>query len=286
MAVALIIGVPFVLPFYGDMLDANWQNMQAIMEGGTPPANDAVFSTFGKMMPFYLPLMFAIWAVTAAGETAFYKRYFHGYEAPRQPLRFGSAELRTMMVQLGVYGCVFLGYFLGAMVIGIIAGVFGAISPILAAIVLVPGIIVILCLLPYLAIRLAPAAALSVDADRAHVLATFKITKHRFWWLFLAYLVTYVGGYILFYIVYFVALIVATGDPEIIMALSGLGEDSPKVLFEELRERFKSPLFMVLGILAMIIISAGASAWILFVAGVNAYAVRWWKGDDHKEAFD
>jgi len=273
MSVVLIIGVPFILPFYGDILEINWQNMQALMDGTTPDSNDELFSSFGKMMPFYIPFMLATWAVMAAGETALYKKYFHNYEAPRQPLRFGGAELRTMMVQLGVYCCVFLAYFLGALCVGMLAGLLGVFSPVLALIIAIPGIFIVICLLPYVAVRLAPASALTVERDTAHVLGANKITKYRFWWMFLAYLVSYVGGYILFYIVYIIALMIATGNPDIMLIMTGMGEESPRQAVEAIMERLKRPIPMFLGVLAMIITAATAAAWILCVAGVNAYAV-------------
>jgi uncharacterized membrane protein YiaA len=43
---------------------------------------------------------------------------------------------------------------------------------------------------------------------------------------------------------------------------------------------------MILGIIAMIINASAMTAWILLVAGVNAYAVKWWNEDDPAPNFE
>ncbi len=286
LSVGFIISMPLLLRHYGAILEFNWLNVKSVFGGGPPPEPEMMLSAFGKILPGYALFMAAMWGVSAAGETAFYKKYFHGSEAPRQPLRFGRAELRTMLVQLGVWATVLGVYFFGAMAVGIVAIILGFISPILAGIAVFIGIFAILALLIAIPIRLAPAAALSVYRDKTHVFAANKVTKFRFWNLFIAYLVTYIGGYIAVYIIYFIAIIIATGDPGFLTALSGLGEENPRILFEAASERFKNPVFMFLGIIAMIIIASAMAAWMLLVAGVNAYAVRWWHDDNPGPNFE
>ena len=125
-----------------------------------------------------------------------------------------------------------------------------------------------------------------MQRDKTHIMAASKVTKNRFWNLFVAYLVTYIGGYIGYYVLYMISVGVATGDMGFLMAVSGLGEENPRLLFEAAAERMKSPLGMTLGIMAMIINAAAMAAWILLVAGVNAYAVKWWSEDNPVPNFE
>ena len=278
--------VPMFIGGYGEVLEQSWLSNRALLSGNEPPDPMPMFAALGAILPGMLAWMFGLWFVVAAGETALYRRYFHNAEASKQPLRLGRAEFRTMLCQLGVWALVYFALFLGSMLIGIVGGVFGVISPVLAAIVILIGVLAVIALFIAAPIRLAPAAALSMQRDKTHVFAASKVTKHRFWNLFVAYLVTYVGGYIAYYIIYMISVGIATGDMGFLMAVSGLGEDNPRVLFDAAAERMKSPLGMFLGILAMIINASAMAAWVLLVAGVNAYAVRWWTEDDPKPNFE
>jgi len=286
MSVVFLITLPFMLKNYGNLIEQSWLSNKALLGGGPPPPPDQMFSAFLPVIPGMLAYLFGAWIVVAAGETAFYRHYFHNEEKSRQPLRFGKEEFRTMICQLGVWGSVFGAYFFGLLAIMIVAGIFGIILPILAVIVGVLGVIAIIALFILIPIRLAPAAALSMDNDRTHVFAARHVTKYRFWNLFVAYLVTYIGGYILYYLIYVLSVGIATGDIGFLVAMSGFGDENPRLLFETAAERFKNPLFMFLGIVAMIINAAVMCAWVLLVAGVNAYAVRWWKEDNPISKFE
>ena len=286
LSIVFIVTVPMFIGGYGEVLEQAWISNQATFSGQEPQNTEAMLDSFGKILPGMLAFSFGVWAVVAAGETALYKRYFYDVESQRQPLRLGRLELRTALCQLGVWALVFFIYFLGAIAIGILAAVLGVVSPILAALVVLVGIIAILVLFIAVPIRLAPAAALSMQRDKTHIMAASKVTKNRFWNLFVAYLVTYIGGYIGYYVLYMISVGVATGDMGFLMAVSGLGEENPRLLFEAAAERMKSPLGMTLGIIAMIINASAMAAWILLVAGVNAYAVKWWSEDNPVPNFE
>ncbi|MEP3892026.1 MAG: hypothetical protein ABJN69_16335 [Hellea sp.] len=286
LAIVFLVTVPMFIGGYGAVLEQSWLSNRALLSGSEPPDPAPMFAAFGAILPGMLAFMFGIWFVIAAGETALYRRYFHDKEGARQPLRFGRQELRTVLCQLGVWALVFFIYVFGVIAIAVVAGILGVISPILTAIVAVFGVFAILALFIIMPIRLAPAAALSMQRDKTHLVAASKVTKHRFWSLFVAYLVTYVGGYILYYVIYMISIGIATGDMGFLMAISGFGEDNPRLLFEAAAERMKSPLGMFLGILAMIINASAMAAWVLLVAGVNAYAVRWWTQDNPTPNFE
>ncbi|WP_026940688.1 hypothetical protein [Hellea balneolensis] len=280
LSIVFIVTLPLFIGSYGEVLEQSWLSNRALFSGNEQPNPDAMLSAFGKIIPGMLLFTLGLWVVTAAGETALYRRYFHDQEAPRQPLRFGRQELRTMLCQLSVWLLVFLVYILGVFAITLVIVLFSALSPILAGIFGFVAIFALIAMFVFIPVRLAPAAALSMQRDKTHVLAANKVTKYRFWNLFVAYLVTYLGGYIGYYIIYMISVGIATGDMGFLMAVSGLGEDNPRVLFDAAAERMKSPLGMLLGVLAMIVNAAALAGWILLVAGVNCYAVRWWTKDD------
>lgn len=286
LAIVFLVTVPMFIGGYGAVLEQSWLSNRALLGGTEPPDPAPMFAAFGAIAPGMLAFIIGIWFVIAAGETALYRRYFHDQEAARQPLRFGRQELRTVLCQLAVWALVYFGIIFASILVGLVGGVFSVISPVLGGVILVIALFGMLALLIMLPIRLAPAAALSMQRQRIHVIAASKVTKHRFWSLFVAYLVTYVGGYILYYIIYTISIGVATGDMGFLMAISGLGEDNPRILFDAAAERMKSPLGMFLGILAMIINASAMAVWVLLVAGVNAYAVRWWTQDNPTPNFE
>lgn len=280
LSIVFIVTIPMFIGGYGEILEQSWISNKAVFSGREPQNSEAMLAAFGKILPGMLAFMLAIWAVIAAGETAIYKRYFHNAEVSRQPLRFGRMELRTAICQLGVWALVYFTLILGMIILSVIGGMLAVIAPMLVIIVVIVALLGCIALFIAIPIRLAPAAALSMQQDKIHVLAARHITKNRFWNLFVAYLVTYVGGYIGYYAIYMISIGIATGDMGFLIAVSGLGEDNPRILFEAAADRMKSPIGMTLGIIAMIINASAMAAWVLLVAGVNAYAVRWWKEDD------
>ena len=280
LSIVFIITIPMFIGGYGEVLEQSWISNKAVFSGQEPTNSDAMLASFSKILPGMFVFTLGLWAVVAAGETALYKRYFHNAEASRHPLRFGRMEFRTAICQLGVWALVFFFYFLGAFAIGILATVLKAISPIFAAIVVIIGVFAIIALFIALPIRLAPAAALSMQRNKLHVLAANRVTKNRFWNLFVAYLVTYIGGYIGYYVLYTTSVGIATGDMGFLWSVSGLGDENPRLLFEAAAERMTGLLGMTLGIIAMIINAAAIAAWVILVAGVNAYAVKWWSEDE------
>jgi len=174
-------------------------------------------------------------------------------------------------------------YLLGA--VALIAGIFGVIFGPLGAILAGIGILLLIAIMFAFPVRMAPAAALSGLKGKTHVLAARHITKNRFWSLFGVYLVVWIGGYIGVYITNTIAMLLISGDPEFMIAMSGLSKENPRAIFDFVAERFSNPLFMLLGIFSMAMIAASYSAWMLWIAGVSAYAVRLWQSDDPTIAF-
>ena len=70
-----------------------------------------------------------------------------------------------------------------------------------------------------------------------------------------------------------------SGHDSILMALSGMSEENPKLLFDDMYIRLKNPFIMLLGILFVILYTAVMILWYLCISGIATYAVKWWKAD-------
>lgn len=275
-----------IAPQYGDFLEYSWQNMQSTLGGGAAPDPQLMLDLMVDMAPGYLLMMLGMWVILAAGESAMHRKFLRSEGLGKFPLRFGGDELRTMLAQLGVWVMVFLVYMLGGLVLVLLGGVIAFAIPVLGMVILGIGGLALLCLLVFVPVRLAPAAALSVSRRKAHLLAANKVTKHRFWWLFLAYLVVAVGGYIAIYAIAALLTGIAAGDFGFIMALSGLGSENPRIAFDAAADRFSNPVFLVVGILCMAAYAFVFCIWYLCLAGIGTYAVNWWLAEDPMTQFD
>ncbi len=283
--IMMIIVMPLLLPSMGEYLEAAWAiNRETFSGGQADPA--PMFAAMAKAIPGYILLMLGLMVTSSLGESAFYRKYLLGAEPARIPIRLDSHTFRNMLVQLGFYALYGLVYIIGVFAIAIVGGILTAVFAPLGVIIIVVGVIAIFIALIAYPIMFAPAAALSALNGKTHLMATRKVTKHRFWSLFGAFLVTYIGGYIAYYIVYTIVVIMVTGDPNFMMAMSGLGSENPRVLFEATAARFSNPFMMVAGVLGMLAVSIAWSAWMLWIAGVSAYAVRWWQADEPTSVFD
>ncbi len=276
--VVLIISLPFILPHMGALMEASWSVNQATFNGREPEVGP-LWEVLVKLIPGYIILIFGLIVATSLGEAAFYRKYLLGAEPAKMPLRFDRHMLRNIIVQIGFYVLFFLFYLGGVFLVAMIGGGVAAVIPILGGFLIVIGFIALIAALIGYPVKYAPAAALSHLNDSTHLLAARKVTKHRFWSLFGVYLVTYIGGYIAYYILYILVLGMVTGDMNFIMSMSGLSSESPELAFQAAAERISNPLVMIIGVLGVAVMSAAWSAWMLWIAGVSAYAVKWWAKD-------
>ena len=283
MSIALLVILPFIAPHFGVLFDLNQQNMQALLEGRTPTPVDsaAVSASLKKMILPAIVMTLAWWAAYAAGEAALHRKILRGEEYPKRPLRFGADELRVMLAQIGVWMLFFLVY-----IGGIVLMVAGTEIPVLGVVIAIVAVLAMIFLLINIPVRFAPAAALSVMNKKAHLMAARKITKGRFWPLFGAYIVVYLGGYILNYAVLLTAMILVSGDSNFLLNIYGMGDTPPSEMMVEVGQRLKNPIFMFFGVLGVIGYAASYSIWMLSMAGIGAYAVKWWEQDDPIAPFD
>lgn len=283
MSIVLLVVIPFIAPQFGAIFDMNAQNMQAVFGGEAPPEPDPdeILASLKKMVLPGIVMMLGWWAAYAAGEAALHRKLLRGEEYPKRPIRFGVDELRVMLAQLGVYGLFFLVY-----IGGIVLIFAGATIPVLGAILVLLAIPVMIFFFINIPVRFAPAAALSVMNKKSHLMVARKITKFRFWPLFGAYIVVYLGGYFLNYAVLLAAMILVSGDPNFLMNIYGLGDTPPSELIAGVGERMKNPLFMIFGVLGIIGYAASYALWMLSMAGIAVYAIKWWQQDDPIAPFD
>ncbi len=284
-AIAMLVTFPFIIKYYPDLLEANWHNMKAMMDGRTPD-NMALLAILPKMLPSYLFLMVSMLAIGAAVETALHRKVLFNEEEQGVPLRFGAVQLRVLLAQLAVWIIWFLVYTIGVVVLALFIAALASAVPILGIIIGVVGFIALMCLLVFLPISLAPAAALTVNNNRLQVMGARKVSKGIFWNLLGAYLVVVIGGYILIYVVMTIGVIVVTGDTAFLEALSGMGAENPKIAFEAAAERFKNPLVMLMGIIAIFAYAGAYAAYTLSISGISSYTVKWWRGNDEASQFD
>ncbi len=286
LTLVYLLVMPFMMTPYAALLEYSWQNTQAILGGTVPPDPTQSLSVMAKLAPAYLFMMLGMWGLLASGESALHRKILHGSETVRRPLRFGKVELRIMLIQLGVWALWFAVYTAGLLIVVLAGALLAQLTPILGGVFIFIGIISFLCLLVWLPIRLAPAAALTLDQDTRHLLAANKVTKFRFWNLFLAYMVVAVLGYVVLYAIGAICVMVATGDPGFIIAMSGLGGENPIIAFEAAAERLKNPIFLIMAIASLAVYAAALNLWYLCIAGIGTYAVKWWRSESIGEVQD
>jgi hypothetical protein len=285
--VVLMICQPLMLPHYADILEASWRVNQQTMSG--QPSEDVSIALWAAIGQIALPtLLFVVglMVTTSMGESALYRKYLLGAEPARIPIRLDIHTGRNLLAQIGFYALYLVVYVLGILAIILVAGFLGMMFAPMMAILPFFGVLFLMVLLIVYPIRFAPAAALTALDGKTHVLAARKVTKQRFWSLFGVYLVVYIGGYIGYYVVSLIGMLLVSGNPDFLTAMSGFGEENPRPIIEATIDRFSNPLYMILGIVAMTMMAAALSAWILWIAGVSAYAVRWWHSDDPAPTFE
>ncbi len=285
LSIVMLIAMPVFLKHYPAIMEYNWQNMQSVIGDATPPEPQQLFEVFMAMWPAYLFQTLGSWAVLVAGETALHRKLLRGEERARIPVGLGREELRVWLSQIGVIGLWFFGYILALFIIMSVSGALMVVSKVLGGITIFFGILALIAFLAWLPIRIAPAAALSVQQGRTHVLAARKVTKNRFWSLFLSYFVVGIGGYVAIYLVGSICILLVTGNSDVLTAMSGMSDENPRVVLESLSERFKNPLIMLLGVLSVILYSTIIGLWYMCYAGIGTYAVKWWRSDNPEAMF-
>ena len=264
-----LVGIPLIASDYFELmrLSADLQDPATVDE-----ASAQLLGLFGRMIPGFLVVTFIPWFAVMAGEAALHRKILRGEERARQPLRWGRDEFRVLGAQLAVFGFMALIYF-GAILLSIVTLGIGALIALPAA----------LFLLVFVPLRLAPAAALSIKDRKLKVMEARRVTKHRAGPLFGTYLFLWFAGYVAIYAVMLSAMIAIAGDSGI--AGMSVGAPASDAAMDSFAANLSNPLYMLIGIVAIIAYAAVSSLWYLSISGVGAYAVQWYDENTRAEVF-
>ena len=286
IALALIIAVPMIAPHFGGTLVWQAEYMEAMASGAEPGAEmfSEMWAAFKPVMPGYGVMLLGMWIAAIMGEAALHRKVLLGTEFAGRPVRFGADEFRVLGAQLSVWTLIYimmvLGLTLAIMFSALIGAVLGAVGAALAAFSMLP----VFYFAIHYSVRLIPASALSVKEGSLRVLSARHISKGRFWPLFGAFLLVYIGGTIISTVITQLGyLIVFGGNPA---AEAILPDADIPVIMEDAARRIKNPLVILGGVLCVVAYAALISIWFLCLSGIGTYAVRNVQGEDVTATFD
>lgn len=224
-----------------------------ILEASTDPyAAETFFSqSIGNILLFYLVILVAALLFASVFEACALRHYVR---REAFSLGFGVDELRLIGLYFLWMLTIFALYIIVAipigLMIGLAAGLAGDAGPavVLPLIILLP--IAVYCLLIWVAVRLSPAAAITIRDRKLTFLSARRATKGRFWSLFGAYLVLFVVVYLILIVI--VAVFIGIGI--------GLATTLPPGIFEGDPD-------------ALAALWANPALWVLGVAGFLVYGV-------------
>lgn len=284
---AALMGLAFALlakpymEFMGKIITAQWAS-------NTNSDPEAILSAYGGMGKLILPMLLAtllMWVIYASAETALHKKHLRNIDHGFFPLRFGRDELRVMGTQFLVYLAAFttlivmelivIALFAGTafagkahILFGIIVGLFAFIA--LLAFFVIPA---------HIAVRLAPSAAIGVKENRFAPFSGWDITKGRTGYLFLAYLFSFIAGYVVISIIQVTAMGLVLSENYMLVVM-GYSEQNPQELFASITEKLKNPGILFGLVVGAILYLCFSILWWLSICGIGTYAVRWWDSDN------
>jgi hypothetical protein len=261
-----------VFAAYGAVMDAA---MQGAPITPSDPRMMQVLQAYLAIAPLYFLLIFALYLALAAFEAAVHRWLVRGESGGGVlGLGLGADTWRVFLCYI-VWFCVLLGLYL-ALVIALVA-VAGGLGLALASageggaalggiVGLLAGI-ALCCAFFYVLVRLAPATATTIGRKQFAFFDAWKVTRGRFWSMFLAYLILFViyvvaisvvGAVMAFAVMGPVIGAMAQGEPTADTAIAALLQPTTAIA-------------IVLGYGLML-----AVAMVLYVAlqGVHARAVR------------
>lgn len=272
------------------IIDAYANFLQVAFEIGDSSDEEDIFRLFaemGGMFAAFVPLMFLTWFVMASAETAFHKHMLFGVDKGMFPLRFGADELKVMATQFCVMFLVFLPYmalvFLLLIFIGAASAGGGGIVALLG-IVLFFGMFAGIGFMIFLAIRLWPAAALTVRSGEISVLKAMPISKGHFWPMLGAFLVIYLMGYVAVNIVMSITIFAAFGDLSVFEVFNGVSDEDPSEVFAAVAEVMGNPRVMIPLVIGMMAYVMTYFVWYMCLWGVPNYVVA--QDMDDERVFD
>lgn len=260
------------------ILDWYGQAMRSISTGAGPsqPPLDAFFA----VLPWGLLTGLAGLILFAAFEAACLRWIVRGETGGALTLDFSADTWRVFAIYwiwfgLAIAGVIAIVCFYGALrvlsslhdVMSVVALLIGALAPL--------GLIA-LCV--FCAVRLAPAAALSVARRKLTFFAAWPATRGVFWPL--------LGGYVIVFVCYLVVALIADALLQLPFAAAIgpawqnliLGDGDAGAFVETVMQTFTQPLYIALGVLYVVVTMALACVFYVAWFGVAARAVSVAKG--------
>ena len=134
------------------------------------------------------------------------------------------------------------------------------------------------------AIRLMPAAGLSVQTGQLRVWSARAVSKGKFWQLFGAFIVVYIANYIVVSLVNMIGMTLVFGDFDMSMAILSGSSENMRAIVDAAALRLKNPVIIFAGVLSIIAWAAALAMMYLTLSGVGSYAVKWWEDDNDTSA--
>ena len=204
MAILSFVVAIIVVSTFGDQLTA----LTEALEGEPDP--QTTLAAMSGMWPLFLGSMLYVLATNSVLLAAVNRLVLRPQEGARAYLRLGADELRQAVVQVLLYLVLFAAYFVGAVVLAILAAVGSVVGG--QGLALLLGLLAFLGLLAgmiLLSVRLSFVSTLAFDTGRIDLRASWEMTKGRFWRLFGSYLIAAVLAVVVYLLLF--VMIAAVG---------------------------------------------------------------------------
>jgi len=225
------------------------------------------------------PLALAMWA---AFEANIQRRYIRKSDFR---LQFGNDEWRLMAVGLVVYMLLFVVMFVAMIPMGIVVAIgasTGNESATLASVGL--GYVIFLGAMFWYLVRISAASAMTIRDEQVRIFESFRVTKGRFWPIFGALMIIWIGFYILQTVIY------GLGAFTIIAQFADLLAGGSQPDLADITAKLQTPA--VVGTIAMFMIMLAFSygLFMILMGGPGALAAlndpdRTFKGNDPTDVF-
>lgn len=255
---------------YGELL----VQLPAINTGEPSPEQSAEFlSIFMSMMgPAFLMILVG-WVVTVMFETAMHKNVFRGTDHGVFPFRFGKDEGRVMLAQFVISLCIGLVYIVGIILIALIIAAMALVSPVIGGIAAVLLVLAFIIVLVIVAMRLAPAAAMSVRDDTQRIFEGSAITKGMGWPLFGSYAIAFIAVMMLSQALMSIGAFIAFGNLDAMTLMNGTGAD-PEAIMAELSEKLNSPITKIMLVVSVMLYMVFNLLAYLHIYGIANHVVQ------------
>jgi len=275
MAVLSFIVAALVLSSFGDKLTALTEALEA------DPDPQTTMAAMSGLWPLFLSSMLYVLITNSVLVAAVNRLVLRPQDSGGAYLRLGGDELRQAAVQVLLYLVLFGAYFVGVIVLAILAGLgtaiggqaLGLLLGLVSSVALVAGLIL-------LSVRLSFVSTLAFDTGRIDLRASWDMTKGRFWPLFGTYVIATVLAAVVYLLLF--VMIAAVGSIAAIAMGGGLAS-----VGDALQNEAKSlkDLLSVSGVISSLLqgLMSVLVSLIVFAPAPTIYAQL--KGRDLTDAF-